>query len=311
MNQTGKCPIWGNECIIRHKERRNVITSERAGGGYLTPMDSAGVLQILVDGLSDREKAVLTTWIISQQRLGTTPTLTRNILEQVKSGRLRRMNPFDRADKLLHIMVREFEPGRTEAIHSLIERDNVLAETESISPHDVTLLIDFLWQRGLVSGYEDHRKGAVTLHGYQRIAELERPNVESRQVFVAMWFDDRTSNLRESIRQAIGDAEFEPFIIDEARFANKICDRIEAEIRRSRLVVADFTHGDRGARGSVYYEAGLAVGLGLPVIWTCHTSQLGDLHFDTRQYPHVPWDDDALTDFQERLSDRLRLLLSN
>ena len=311
MDQTGKCPLWGNDCTILPKGRRNLILSDRAGGEYLILMDSAGILQTLVDGLSNREKAVLTTWIIRQQRLGETPELTPDVLEQVKSGQLRPMNPYDRADNLLRIMVRDFDPGRTEEIYRLIEGDAVLAQTESTSSHDAKILVDYLWERRLVSGYEDHRKGAVTLPGYQRIAELERPNVESRQIFVAMWFDDRTGDLRESIKQAIDDVEFEPFIVDEARFANKICDKIETEIRRSRLVVADFTHGDKGARGSVYYEAGLAVGLGLPVIWTCHTSQLRNLHFDTRQYPHVPWVDDALIDFRERLSDRIRLLISN
>ena len=46
---------------------------------------------------------------------------------------------------------------------------------------------------------------------------------------------------------------------------DKIDDEIIGEIRRSRFLVADFTHGDKGARGSVYYEAGFAYGLGLPV----------------------------------------------
>ena len=80
-----------------------------------------------------------------------------------------------------------------------------------------------------------------------------------------------------------------PYIIDEDSFEEKICDRIEVEIRRSRLLVADFTHGDDGARGSVYYEAGLAKGLGLPVVWTCRESQMDELHFDINHYPHLGW----------------------
>ena len=37
------------------------------------------------------------------------------------------------------------------------------------------------------------------------------------------------------------------------------------QIRKSKFLIADFT----GQRGGVYYEAGFAYGLGLPVIWTC------------------------------------------
>lgn len=62
-----------------------------------------------------------------------------------------------------------------------------------------------------------------------------------------------------------------------------------AEIRRSRFLVADFTHGAEGARGGVYYEAGFAQGLGLPVIFTVREDMIGAVHFDTRQYPHVLW----------------------
>ena len=45
--------------------------------------------------------------------------------------------------------------------------------------------------------------------------------------------------------------------IDRHEHVNKIDDEIIAEIRRARFVVADFTHGDTGGRGSVYYEAGI------------------------------------------------------
>lgn len=43
------------------------------------------------------------------------------------------------------------------------------------------------------------------------------------------------------------------------------------------------------ARGGVYYEAGLAQGLGIPVIWTCHQDCIAHVHFDTRQYNHIVW----------------------
>jgi hypothetical protein len=44
-------------------------------------------------------------------------------------------------------------------------------------------------------------------------------------------------------------------------------------------------------RGGVYFEAGLAQGLGLPVIWTVHKDNVDNLHFDTRQYNHIVYID--------------------
>ena len=78
--------------------------------------------------------------------------------------------------------------------------------------------------------------------------------------------------------------------IDRDPSVDKIDDAIIAEIRRSRFLIADFTHGEDGARGGVYYEAGYAHGLGIPVIFTCHKDKIDELHFDTRQYAHIVWD---------------------
>jgi nucleoside 2-deoxyribosyltransferase len=74
---------------------------------------------------------------------------------------------------------------------------------------------------------------------------------------------------------------------------------IVAEIRRSGLVVADFT----GNRGGVYFEAGFAMGLGIPVIWTCRDTDINAVHFDTRQYNHIVWKEAG--DLREQLQRRI------
>ena len=58
----------------------------------------------------------------------------------------------------------------------------------------------------------------------------------------------------------------EPIRVDRIVHNDKICDRILAESRLAQFVIADFT----GQRSSVYFEAGFAIALGRPVIWTCH-----------------------------------------
>lgn len=70
-----------------------------------------------------------------------------------------------------------------------------------------------------------------------------------------MWFDQSLLEAwLNGFSAGIHDAGYVPTRIDNKEHANKICDEIIVEIRRSRFVVADFT----GQRNGVYYEAGFA-----------------------------------------------------
>jgi len=120
-----------------------------------------------------------------------------------------------------------------------------------------------------------------------------------------MWFDgELKSAYDKGIKLAIEGAGYKPLRIDEQHFTGKIDDRIISEIRRSLFVVADFSKGKDGARGGVYYEAGFAKGLGLKVIFTCRKTDLNDVHFDTRQYNHIVWEnsDDLRKQLEERIT---------
>ena len=130
------------------------------------------------------------------------------------------------------------------------------------------------------------------------------PNAESNKVFVAMWFDPTVKSLfDDAIRPAIEeDCHYKAMRIDRKESNGKIDDEIVAEIRESRFVIADFT----GQRGGVYFEAGFAQGMGLPVVWLCRDDDLKNVHFDTRQFNHLVWKSDELPDIRKRLADRIR-----
>lgn len=76
-------------------------------------------------------------------------------------------------------------------------------------------------------------------------------------------------------------------------------DRIDAkiinDINDSFFVVADVTQQKHG----VYFEAGYAQGIGKPVIWCVRKGDLKNVHFDTRQYNHIVWEDPD--EFKENL----------
>ena len=140
----------------------------------------------------------------------------------------------------------------------------------------------------------------LTAEGWHRVQELRSARIDSDQAFVAMWFDESVNAAwTEGIQPALEQVGYRPLRIDEKQFNDKIDDQIIAEIRRSGLVVADVT----GHRGRVYFEAGFAMGLGLPVIWTCSKDEIEKAHFDTRQYNHIVWQDPE--DLKTRLIARV------
>jgi hypothetical protein len=128
----------------------------------------------------------------------------------------------------------------------------------------------------------------VTPAGHVYADELGTRTRDSLQAFVAMWFNEAMGDAYQAgFERAIRDAGYRSMRIDKHEHANRIDDEIIAQIRRSRFVVVDFT----GQRGGVYFEAGFAWGLHLPVIWTCRKDWFAQLHFDIRQFNCIEWTD--------------------
>jgi hypothetical protein len=141
--------------------------------------------------------------------------------------------------------------------------------------------------------------------GWERVGELqrERGRAGTKQAFVAMMLSGEWQSLYEGIERGVKAAGYEPLVMAKTEHNQKIDDQIIAEIRRSRFVVAEFT----GHRQSVYFEAGFALGLGIPVIWACRKDQMKDAHFDTRQYNHIDWE--TPDDLAKRLEQRIRAVI--
>ncbi len=109
-------------------------------------------------------------------------------------------------------------------------------------------------------------------------------NRNSNQCFVAMWFNEEINKFYKKVESAIEGnsnadkssteygAGYKSFKIDDKLHANYIPPEIIAEIKRSKFMIADLT----GYRGGVYYEAGFAEGLGIPVIYTCRKDWFDD-----------------------------------
>lgn len=335
-DQISTCRIWGEDYVaigkcIPESSEAVVTESDRAGGGYAI----LGGVDSHLDQLDDGEKARLTTWMVDQRRHGNNcPTVTKEIVKYAISRH--RLPIYERADRLLEFLSKQTTVAGEPILlfkhsadrgpfpkdsfgHSIFPDTptnpiflSAMAWSESTSADEVSYLVSYLEEEGWVRETRKRSRDGiipssshyrVTVSGHVRIAN-EATVADSSQAFVAMWFDDSLSSVYdEGIAPAIQDCGFEAKRIDRDPRVDKIDDAIIAEIRRSRFLVADFTHGDEGARGGVYYEAGFAHGLGIPVIFTCRGDMIDQIHFDTRQYAHIVWN--SPSELRNHLRDRI------
>ena len=307
MNDT--CPIWGSEFPAETQRSSRVLDfatlvsdSPRAGGSFKIEDTVRDKL-----GMDEHEKARLTTWILNQNAKGAwLPEITREIVDYAKG--VPPLPTYERANRLLRLIA-----SRVNTVGYKLEvpiaDPQALAWSESVVPAEVDYFLRYLADQGWLKGDRATYSGgishgvSVTVGGYRQI-ETQEANVLSSQGFVAMWFDDSMKQMRANgIVLGIKDAGYEPYLVDEDKLTDKIDDKIISEIRRSRFLVADFTHDRKGARGGVYFEAGFALGLGIPVIFCCREDQIDDVHFDTRQYNHILWT--TPEELKTKLADRI------
>ena len=315
--QDAFCPIWGTSCRISKPDIRRPfllrVESDRVSVPYLF---NRGDLEKLreTDSINSKSRVILTRWLVEQHGRDPNsedyaPQLTGKVIDQILNGEVRPLQPHEQANRLL-VALSEYTSRGRRFLPSNVDEPKLLAASESADGPEARLLLDHLITQGFVNT-DDRGLVWVSIPGFERVAELEQSGLDSKQVFIAMWFDPSTRFLGDLIADTTRGLGYDPFIVDRAHFGNKICDKIEIEIRRSTLLIADLTHDpDTGVRGSVYYEAGLAMGIGIPIVWTCREDQLNLLQFDVRQYPHIPWNEQSMEAFREQLADRMQVVLA-
>jgi nucleoside 2-deoxyribosyltransferase len=171
------------------------------------------------------------------------------------------------------------------------------------SPADLRQIADYLIDEKMLV----ERKGGqarLLPKGHIACDELRARRTASSQGFIAMWFDPQMEIVRrEGLEVGIRDAGYRPHRVDDVHHVDQISDRIIADIRRSRFVVADLT----GHRQGVYYEAGFARGLDKPVFYTCRDDEKDKIHFDIRQFNCIMWTEPGR--LAQQLRDRIEAVI--
>lgn len=135
----------------------------------------------------------------------------------------------------------------------------------------------------------------LKLAGWTHRDKLLKNGHGSSHAFMAMDFNE--ADIRDFFSQhlqgAVRQTDFELRTTDHpGKTAGLIDNRMRVDLRTSRFVVCDLTHGNRGA----YWEAGFAEGIGRPVFYICQRKVLADRthkdhpHFDAAHQPIVAWD---------------------
>jgi hypothetical protein len=148
-----------------------------------------------------------------------------------------------------------------------------------------------------------------TAKGWLRIEQLRRGRSDSKKIFMAMQYGEPELDdvVAHCFRPAVEATGFRLERLDTRPRAGLIDDRLRVEIRTSRFLIADLTHGNQGA----YWEAGFAEGLGKPVIYTCRRDVFTEkkTHFDTNHHLTVAWDKSDLANAGELLKATIRATL--
>lgn len=281
------CWICGGEAVSTRDNQfdRSNVKCPRCGDFVI----SRTALASTIEGL---EKWKLSCAVRQRHELGLSTFITYDNAKVIASGARIPRTPGDLINNIMEYL-RSRTSGWGDPIPYSAETDfPALGLKDQPSFHEA---ISYAVERGLVV-HHANRLVKITLSGWEHIDKLRAVSSESRDVFVAMWFNTDMLPVWESgIKPAVLACGYNPIRVDVQEYNEKICDMIIADIRSARFIIADLT----GDRGGVYYEAGFAHGLGKQVILTCDRQWFDahNVHFDLNHHNIIVYESpDGLKD---------------
>ncbi|MDP2756853.1 MAG: hypothetical protein ACYC5W_18645 [Thauera sp.] len=295
-----QCPICklDNQKVVAEHDHGDKTTYDCSRCGRYTISGSA-------EGVADRtgKSAQLSGWLRERNLLGIDiPMLTSYFIEKVIAT-LPSYSPLEKQNKLLKaIELLTDYPGK----EVILIPEHAISLAWAQNENELRYYLKSLMERGLLemsgagkrSLSDPLHQMVITATGWEHLERNDSNLASKTQAFVAMSFDKALLPAYENaIALAIEATGYRPYRVDSSPHLDRIDAKIIAEIRNSRFVVADVTQQKSG----VYYEAGFAYGLGLPVLWCVRHDDLKNVHFDTRQYNHIVWESEP--DLREKLEN--------
>ncbi|MCD7878891.1 MAG: nucleoside 2-deoxyribosyltransferase [Candidatus Gastranaerophilales bacterium] len=316
MKNIIKCPICASNCTLENIESCGIYECEKCGRFHMNHFDNEPIL-------SEHDKLVL-----------------KHYFTKLDKNDKRRLKIIDNNNLKEIIESIDYPKNLVEKVNGVLKyfAENTTFYSKKVIIDDISHICRLLFCvheeefRAIIQYLCDNKylysKNPPTssysfqlrMEGLKYYEEIIVPKLKSQQGFVAMWFNNQEDSAKfipdmqkiysVAIKPAIeNDERFLSLKIDNKEHSNDINDEMISEIRKSRFVVADLT----GYRGGVYFEAGFAYGLGIPVIYTCHekwlksNAELGieGVHFDLNHRNIILWNDNNLESFKNNLINRI------
>jgi hypothetical protein len=147
---------------------------------------------------------------------------------------------------------------------------------------------------------------SITAKGYEYLEKqrtLDRS--QSKDVFIAIKFDESYQSVSDFIANSIKENGYNAVRVDEQHHTEFIMDYNMRKIKECRFMVAELSSQNLG----VYYEAGYAMGIGVPVIAVAKKDRKKDIHFDLKQLNTIFYESNER--LQEILSNRIAVLFGD
>ncbi|MET0155470.1 MAG: hypothetical protein ABW189_05130 [Rickettsiales bacterium] len=283
------CPVCEGQAKSHAGSDYNqeIFCKDRCRATFYLPEDE----NISLESLSDWEKTALSRYLRTRKQK-TSIEVTQKIVDDLTI-----ISPQKQADNLI-IYIGDNQ--RDLYYPLMVDRNNksdFFSEIGiSVKQEDKNLefIAQFLLKKGFLSTYNPSQLSfvfALSMEGWNHYEQLKRCISESRKGFFALKFNaPELDTIYLALKSRFKDDGYD--------FLNPLLDlpksgcidaRLEREIRESRFLVADLTHGNQG----VYWEAGLAHGLGKPVFYTCKKNQEAEeqikRHFDISHHTTIFW----------------------
>lgn len=303
MTESKKCIVCGSDADFSKDQHGTIFNCPRCGNFCLGDIGDADI-----EALEANKKTVL-SHVIRRKPETHAFTITQDVIDNLTSIR-----PAEVANNLiLYLGKNQKSSGEPLCIDNLDEKKKLYAligihiEKED---DNFNYIKNSLAKLDIILPEKDPQ---LTFIGWQKYEELKRSVTNSKKAFMAMKFPEKSTNLdppyeelrkfyeaaKEEIKK-IGYELSNPLL--ENPQAGLIDARLEREIRDSRFIVADLSHGNQGA----YWEAGLAYGLSKPVFYTCKKGV--ETHFDANHHTTIVWDPAAKED---KAAETLRDTIAN
>lgn len=323
MNKFETCDepqgIWPSDIRLASNTRKDeyLFDSNRAGGQFRISrqayLNLINHLRTKGSRVEPELKARLATKLIELRESGVLNPLVDTSMVDWLSEQSRSIPVSGRIEKLLEFLART-----TKRIGDVIDLSDVtimeraFAWSESSDWRELEFLLNHLIQTTRIERVSASGWFKVTVEGFD-VHQKRKPEHDPSQVFVALWFNNETNALWEALELAIRNSGYAPIRIDNQHFWGSIDEEIITQIKQSKFLVADLTHGMEGARGSVYFEAGYAMGLGKAIVLTVHEDFLNDerpgkVHFDLQHHTILTWSEKNMQEFKMQLQDRIKRL---